>query len=140
MDEKSRDRDLDLNIPMVPEMELTVTKVAEGVGEFMKLDIDKIEEIKMALIEACINAIEHSKSEDRRIAITFDIGEEELKIQIADQGKGFDLGEAQKQLQARRDSGDRHRGWGLTIMRGLMDEVEVETGESGTRITMVKRR
>ena len=84
MDEKSRDRDLDLNIPMVPEMELTVTKVAEGVGEFMKLDIDKIEEIKMALIEACINAIEHSKSEDRRIAITFDIGEEELKIQIAD--------------------------------------------------------
>ena len=45
-------RDVDLIIPTVPEMELTATKTAVAVGEFMGLDEEKIEETKMGLIEA----------------------------------------------------------------------------------------
>ena len=138
MEEKPKD--VDLIIPMIPEMELTATKTAEAVGEFMKLDQDKIEEIKMALIEACINAFEHSKSEDRRVGISFDIGSEELTIQITERGKGFDMGQARDKLQKRRESGESRRGWGLTIMQELMDDVKVESGEAGTCITMTKRR
>lgn len=138
MEEKPKD--VDLIIPMIPEMELTATKTAEAVGEFMKLDQDKIEEIKMALIEACINAFEHSNSEDGRVGISFDIGAEELTIQITDRGKGFDMGQARDKLKKRRESGESKRGWGLTIMQELMDDVKVESGETGTCITMTKRR
>ena len=138
MEEKPRD--VDLIIPMIPEMELTATKTAEAVGEFMKLDADKIEEIKMALIEACINAFEHSQSADRRVSITFDIGVDELTIHITDQGKGFDVAKARAELKARHESGRHRRGWGLTLMEEMMDEVEVESSEQGTCITMVKRR
>jgi anti-sigma regulatory factor (Ser/Thr protein kinase) len=53
-----------LIIPMIPEMELTASTTAEAVAGFMKLDADTVDEIKLAIIEACINAIEHSSSED----------------------------------------------------------------------------
>jgi serine/threonine-protein kinase RsbW len=133
-------RDVELVIPMIPEMELTATKTAEAVGQFMKLDNDSIDEIKLAIIEACINAIEHSDSEDRRVSVGFEIGDEALTIHISDHGQGFDLSEARDQLQQRRDAGTQTRGWGLQIMEGLMDEVRVDSGDRGTVITMVKRR
>ncbi len=133
-------RDVDLTIPAAPEMELTATKTAEAVGEFMGLDEEKIEEIKMALIEACINAIEHSQSSDQRINISFDIGDEALAIRISDHGKGFDVSKVRGDLKKRHDRGERKRGWGLTIMEELMDEVRVDSSEQGTSITMIKKR
>lgn len=132
-------RAVDLKIPMLPEMELTATQTAEAVGKFMRLEADKIEEIKLALIEACINAFEHSKSKDGRIGISFEIGADELAIHISDRGQGFDLKQVQDQLQQRHDRGE-HRGWGLRIMEGLMDEVRIDSNDQGTVITMVKRR
>ena len=106
----------------------------------MGLDADSIDEIKLAIIEACINAMEHSGSEDRKVSVDFEIGEEALTIQISDRGQGFDLSLARDQLEQRREAGTRTRGWGLQIMEELMDEVRVESGENGTVITMVKRR
>ena len=137
---EDRPKDVDLIIPIIPEMELTAIKTAEAVAEFMKLDEDTIVEIKLALIEACINAFEHSQSQDGCISINFDIGERELTIQITDHGQGFDLKHVQEELKKRRQHGERRRGWGLTIMKELMDEVEIESDENGTTITMVKRR
>lgn len=133
-------REVELVIPMIPEMELTATKTAEAVGEFMKLDNDTIDEIKLAIIEACINAMEHSHSPDRRVNVSFEIGDEALTIRIADHGQGFDLIQARSKLDERRTSGTQTRGWGLQIMEELMDEVRVESGQEGTVITMVKRR
>lgn len=130
---------VDLKIPILPEMELTATQTAEAVAKFMKLEADKIEEIKMALIEACINAFEHSKSQEGRVSINFEIGEERLTIRISDQGQGFDLSKVQEKLRQRRERGE-HRGWGLAIMKELMDEVRVESTEQGTTVVMVKRR
>ena len=139
MAEKSNEP-VDLIIPSIPQMELLATKAAEGVGEFMKLDRDNIEEVKMALIEACINAIEHSQAKDGRINITFEPGDDELRVQISDKGKGFDMEKARKELQERRARGEKRRGWGMAIMKELMDDVDIESNENGTTITMVKRR
>ena len=130
---------IDLQIPIFPEMELTATQTAEAVARFMKLDPDKIEEVKLALIEACINAFEHSQSQEGRIGINFAIGEDQLTIQISDQGQGFDLKMVQEELRQRHEQGKR-RGWGLAIMKGLMDEVQIESTAQGTTITMIKRR
>ena len=108
--------DVDLVIPMLPDMELTASKTAEAVGEFMGLHRDRIDEIKLALIEACINAIEHSNSEDRRVSINFEIGEEKLTLYISDRGSGFDLSKVQRELIPGGQREDR-RGWGLKIMK-----------------------
>jgi len=133
-------RDVDLSIPVLPEMELTAMKTAEAVGEFMNLDHTKIEEVKVALIEACINAFEHSQSQAGRVDISFAIGDTALTVTISDDGQGFDPADAQTRVEKRRSDGERKRGWGLMIMKELMDEVTIKSGESGTTLTMVKHR
>jgi anti-sigma regulatory factor (Ser/Thr protein kinase) len=63
-----------------------------------------------------------------------------LTIQISDPGQGFDVGPVRQELDKRHQDGQWRRGWGLKIMEELMDELHVESGEHGTKITMVKRR
>ncbi len=53
---------VELKLPVLPDMELSATKTAEVVAKHMDLSEDKCAEISMALIEACINAFEHSGS------------------------------------------------------------------------------
>ena len=130
---------VNLTIPMMPDMELTAITVAESLGVFIGLDADKIDEVKMALIEACINAFEHSNSKERRINLNFQITDEGMTISISDGGEGFDLQEALERIAAKRNNGEK-RGWGLTLMSELMDEVEVDSTEAGTLVKMIKYR
>ena len=55
---------VELTLPVMEDMELAATKTAEVVAKRMGLDDMKTAEISMALIEACINAFEHSKTKD----------------------------------------------------------------------------
>tara|TARA_B100001123_G_scaffold330695_1_gene372745 strand:+ start:210 stop:617 length:408 start_codon:yes stop_codon:yes gene_type:complete len=133
------EKNVDLSIPMLPDMEITATAVAESLGVFIGLDQDKIEEVKIALIEACINAFEHSKSLERRIDLNFQITDRGLRVLISDGGEGFNMAEAQARIAEKREKG-LPRGWGLTLMGELMDEMDIDTSEGGTLITMIKYR
>ena len=118
-------RILEKGIPRVA-VDLSPTRVVNSVG--------------IALIEACINAFEHSRSKDEQISINFAIGDEDLTIQISDTGQGFEPESAKKEVVERRERGESNRGWGLTIMSELMDHVNIQSDENGTVITMIKRR
>ena len=80
---------VELKLPIIENMELVATQTAEVVSKHMQLDNEKTSEISMALIEACINAFEHSKSKSE-IFIHFIISDENLTIKVIDKGKGFD--------------------------------------------------
>ena len=129
-----------LSIPMISAMELAASRTAEAVAEFMRMDQDQVEEIKLALIEACINAFEHSQSKDQRVYINFEVNGEELTVRITDKGQGFDPGQAREAVLRRRERGETRRGWGLKIMEGLMDTVAIRSDADGTVVTMTKRR
>ena len=131
---------VELSIPMLPQMELTASQTAEAVGAFMNLAEEKVEEVKLALIEACINAFEHSQAKDRRLQIDLEAGEKELVVKVSDRGHGFDIVSVREDLDRRRSDGNKKRGWGLELMRQLMDEVDLQSGSDGTTITLVKRR
>ena len=131
---------IDLSIPMEPSMELTVSKTAESVAEFMGLDPDKTEEVKLAMVEACINAFEHSQSKDQRLQVDFSIGDKELTVLISDRGHGFDVSSALAKVRKRHTGGELRRGWGLELIGTFMDEVDIESGRDGTTLTLVKYR
>lgn len=137
---KKPSSEVDLTIPMLPEMELAASKTATAVAEFMGLDQNKVEEIRLALIEACINAIEHSRSKDRKVHINFAIREDHLEIVIQDFGEGFDVEDVRERIAERDSNKLLKRGWGLKIMEELMDEVEMHSGRKGTSIRMIKRK
>ena len=55
---------VELKLPILPDMELIATQTAEVIARHMNLTDEQAGEISMALIEACINAFEHSKVEN----------------------------------------------------------------------------
>jgi anti-sigma regulatory factor (Ser/Thr protein kinase) len=132
--------EVELTIPLLPDMEITATQTATSIAQYMKFDADRIDEVKMALIEAIINAFEHSKSRDGKVRIKFLIGDENLTVVIQDHGKGFDLGEIQKPEIGQKLHAKYKRGWGLMLIENLMDTVYIESTEHGTTLVMSKNR
>jgi len=134
-------KEINLTIPMVPDMELAACKTAEAVAEVMELDEDKAAEISMALIEACLNSFEHSHSEDRKVYITFRVKDGELTIILRDHGTGFDPQQVEvPDIREKLKPGIRKRGWGLKLMEGMMDSIEIDSDPDGTTIIMTKKR
>ena len=142
MQQTDQPREVSLTIPIIPDMEVAATQTAEAVLKFMAFTQDQIDEVKHALIEACINAFEHSASKDGQVYIKFVMQAAELNVVIQDFGAGFDVeGVPKPEIGAKVTGGDDYkRGWGLMMMESLMDEVAIESGPEGTRITMTKKR
>ncbi len=133
-----------LSIPSTPGMELAATAQAEALGEAMRLSRDKIDEVKFALVEACINAFEHGGESAGQVDLRFRIsrrpgGAEMLEVTVADRGKGFDPARIEPpELDRKLREGASKRGWGLKFIQSLMDEVEIRSTENGTTIVMRK--
>ena len=140
--EAAGSRDVSLTIPVAPEMEIVATAQAAALGEYIGMSRDKIDEVKLALVEACINSFEHAETRDERLHLTFRIGREEetdwLEVEVFDQGKGFDHARIDPPTPEQTFVGKRKRGWGLQIIRSLMDAVQISSGDWGTRIVMRK--
>ena len=93
----------------------------------------------MALIEATINAFEHSESKSSNVEIHFIIQGDTLIIKVSDRGKGFDKSTVEIPNIEKKLSSDYKRGWGLQLIQELMDTVEFESTNDGTTVTMTKR-
>ncbi len=138
--DKNIPAEVELVIPILPSMELAATKTAQAVADYLDLDEEKTAEVTMALIEACINAFEHGKGAENNVYIRFILEEEALIIEIKDKGKGFDSEKVEKPDIDKKLHSKSKRGWGLQLMRELMDEVVIESSDTGTTIKMTKKR
>lgn len=132
--------EITFTVPIRPDMELEVTRVASSVAEAMRLGKDKIDEIKLALIEACLNAFEHSKSKEKKVHIKIKMTDDRLEIIVRDYGVGFDPSKVKEPKIEEKLKSPSKRGWGLKIMRSLMDSVVINSHKGGTKIIMTKRR
>ena len=137
-------REVTQTLPMLPDMEIAASKTATALAEFMEMSSDKIDEVRMAVVEACINSFEHSQADDRKVEIQFAVlGNEEperLQITIRDSGVGFTPENLVKPTIEDKLKAASKRGWGLTIIKGLMDEVDIHSGPGGTTVVMSKLR
>ena len=131
---------VELTLPIIPDMELAATKTAEVVAKHMNLDEEKSAEIGMALIEAIINAFEHSGSDSENVEIHFLIQGDTLIIKVTDKGKGFDPSKVKIPNIEEKLRSDQKRGWGLKLIQELMDTVEFESTPEGTTVTMTKKK
>jgi len=137
-------KEVNLTLRLAPDMELEASGRACAIAEAMKMSPDKIDEVRMAVVEACINAIEHSAAGDGSLHLTFTVlGQKEpeiLRITVRDFGVGFDPENLVQPNIEEKLKAVNKRGWGLKIIEGLMDEVDVVSGSRGTSVIMSKAR
>ena len=122
-----------MEISANPEYVSIIRLTTSGIANKVGFCLDDIEDLKVAISEACTNAIKHSLED--RFTIIYTMIEKGLTIEIIDNGKGYNTKEvSEPDLDNLKES-----GMGLFIIESLMDEVNVESTEvNGTIIKMTK--
>ena len=103
--------------------------------------IEELADIKTAVSEAVTNAIIHGYEERKGIVkVRCQIINQELIIEISDNGQGIENVELAKQPLYTTKPNLERSGMGFTIMESFMDEVEIESIVGmGTKVTMKKK-
>ncbi len=129
----------DMTIPMVRDSELVVAQCLEQIGKNLQLNEDAIGQMQIAVIEACINAIEHGKGADDKVRVAVTVDRDRLSVAIESGGPEFivqETGEPFSDQAAAKASG---RGWGIKLMKRFADEVTFERTSRGTRTILIKK-
>lgn len=119
-----------LEIPSSAEYILLGRLVVSCVGQLAGFGPEDVYDLKLAVTEAATNVVRHA--EVGSFQIEYRILPRAVEVTVTDAGGGFDLDEL---------SGvpGEHGGFGLTVIRGLVDEVVVDSTPGGTRLRMVRR-
>lgn len=134
--------DFEMTVPMGGDNELIIARAVEQIARRLNFRSEAINQIKHAVVEACINAAEHSLSPDQKLYQRLRVEDDKLVIIISSRGivpAGIDK-ETGEPATASEDQEMvlTQRGWGLNIIRTLMDEVEFERVDDGTSLRMTK--
>jgi serine/threonine-protein kinase RsbW len=131
-----------IELPMSEDTELIAAHTVEQIARRMEFQPDAINQIKTALVEACINAAEHSLSTERKIYNRFRVEDDRLVITVSSRGLSLPTSISENGNSfADKNGGEGakgRRGWGLELIRTLMDDVEFERVDDGTRLRMTK--
>lgn len=134
---------VELKIPAKAEYVGVVRLLLSGVASRLGFSFDDIEDIKLAVAEACTNAALHAygASQEGQIVIGCTSYEDRIEVMVMDHGQSFDIEKIRYQLKpidhtASIDS-ITEGGLGLFLIETLMDEVHV-TSDGGVVISMVK--
>jgi serine/threonine-protein kinase RsbW len=128
-------------VPMGEENELIAASAVEQIARRLTFPPQAINQIKTAIVEACINASEHSHSPDRKIYQRFRLESDKLVVTISSRGivpTNIGSNNAHLSKPEADAAAEERRGWGLKLIRSLMDEVEFERVDEGTSLRMTK--
>jgi serine/threonine-protein kinase RsbW len=110
---------------------LALARVAGAVKD-LGLDDRKLERLKTAVAEATMNAIEHGNGNRPEIPVEVEVTKDgdAIVVAITDQGglAATPAGSPEEPDLVRKLDGDQSpRGWGLFLIRNMVDAMEVTT-------------
>ena len=134
-----------LKLPMKPDFEIAAVRVLDQLLEQHNCDKRSAGQARIALVEACLNAIEHGRATpvDRaaqmpaqmpaQMEVRFRVTPGTLEMVVTNPGPPF-----QPQTGKETDGAAVQRGHGLKIIHSLADRVSFSSDLNGTTIRMTK--
>jgi anti-sigma regulatory factor (Ser/Thr protein kinase) len=131
---------LEFELPSAPGNErLAMARVADAI-EVLGLPTDKFEKIKTAVAEATMNAIEHGNKNDPELMTSIQVtaSDQQLRIRITDHGGGEEIPEqTAPDLDAKLRGEQTPRGWGLFLIKAMVDEMHVTSDDVHHTVELV---
>jgi serine/threonine-protein kinase RsbW len=127
---------VEVRLPSRMGFEKVAMSTASAVAKLMGFREDRIEDLKTAVAEACINAIEHGNrlNDKLSVGVVLSAGADSLEVKVLDDGKGMNkhTGEIHKPDIDRKMHGEEDpRGMGMFLIQALVDEAEWVAGSEG---------
>jgi serine/threonine-protein kinase RsbW len=126
-----------LTIPARPEYIALCRLALMGISRLRTLSEELVEDLKLALTEACTNSVRHAYGESANggvVEIVYELHPDRLAIEVTDNGLGFDPA-------APPGAGElAEGGLGISIIRAIADEVEIgpQPHGKGSRLRFIK--
>jgi len=128
----------ELHVPSSVGAEKIAMDFAANVAKSMAFSPERIEDLKTAVAEACLNAIEHGNKSEAGTRVGIRLTADGDRLQIAVQDRGSGPGELPTpDIESRMAGEVAARGWGIFLIRNLMDEVSFESNEHGNVVKMI---
>jgi serine/threonine-protein kinase RsbW len=126
-----------LSFPAKPDYLLLARLALSGVTRDLTLDDELLADLKLAVTEACGNAVRHAYPDGGgNVTVSYVVANGALEMVVEDQGAGLSARLAEEPTTPLPET-----GMGMSIMRTIVDELDVRVGDGGrgTVVRMVKR-
>ena len=123
----------ELSVPSEPGNErLAMERVAEVVKE-LSLSEQRLERLKTAVAELTMNAMEHGNRYRPQAPVVIEVlsSGADLSVRINDQGRSLvpDPDTEVPDLEAKLEELQTSRGWGLFLIKSMVDEMHITSDE-----------
>jgi serine/threonine-protein kinase RsbW len=124
---------VEVRLPSRLGFEKVAMSTAAAVAKLMGFREDRIEDLKTAVAEACINAIEHGNrlNEKLSVGVVLSAGEHALEVKVIDDGKGMSTLPIKPDIDRKMHGEEDARGMGMFLIQALVDEAEWVVGSDG---------
>jgi serine/threonine-protein kinase RsbW len=120
-----------LTLPSSPGYVLLARLVMAQVGRIAGFGPEDVYDLKLAVTEAATNVIRHAAVESYEIE--YRVWPQVVEITVIDAGGGFNVADLTRPP-------DGQGGFGLVVIRDLVDELVLDSTEGGgTRLKMIRR-
>ncbi len=129
----------ELRLPSRLGFEKVAMDTAASVAALMGFTDDRVQDLKTAVAEACINAIEHGNqlNESLSVVVTLAMSVDSLEVEIRDHGEGVQhemhVPDIDRKMMGEEDA----RGMGMFLIQALVDKVEYGREPAGAFARLV---
>jgi serine/threonine-protein kinase RsbW len=126
--------DVAISLPQEVASVTLVRHVVASALESFGLTSECVDDIQLALSEACANVVDHAATEDE-YSVELHVDEQRCELRVRNDGEGFDVTGLAEEMPDPTSA----RGRGVAIMRAVMDRVDfAHEEEEGTMVRLVK--
>ncbi len=124
---------VEVRLPSRLGYEKVAMSTAAAVAKLHALRPDRIEDLKTAVAEACINAIEHGNrlNEKLSVGVILSASDDVLEVKVIDDGKGMRSQPPKPDIDRKMHGEEDPRGMGMFLIQALVDEAEWVKGVNG---------
>jgi serine/threonine-protein kinase RsbW len=128
-----KDTAVEVRLPSRLGFEKIAMGTAASVAKLMGFPEDRIEDLKTAVAEACINAIEHANHLDDNLSIGVILSttDDSLEVKVVDEGEGIAKRPNSPDIDRKMHGEEDTRGMGMFLIEALVDEAEWVKGSKG---------